>query len=280
MVGRQGLSVKDIDGRPAQMARSQCGDQRRFLHQRAARHIHENGPRFHPGQGGGIDQPARLVRQGRTKCHDIRLRQQVGKADRLAAFRRGAAAGVAKYRHPETVNGDPCKGPSDAAHAKNAQHLAGDLAPVVGMGAPCGPPPRAQIAVDLRIAPQKRCCRPDHMLGHRQRIGTGHIGHQHPGGGRLGQRNHVQPRAMPDQRPQASLAPDDPRRDGRAHHDDLGPGAFVGNGLRHRRAGDAEGAKCTKCRRHLRVERVGREDHRAAPSTDAPVAGASSSSDQ
>ena len=157
VISWQGLCVKHVNRRPAQMPRSKCRDQRLFDHHRPARHIDQNCPGAHPRKRCRIDQTARLVGQWRAECKDIRICEKSFQTDmRNPRGQPGAAAGMADHLHAKAALRHRRQRPPDGAHAQHTQHATRNFTSMVGMRPPGRPTRAAQVAVHLRVASQKR----------------------------------------------------------------------------------------------------------------------------
>jgi hypothetical protein len=83
VVGTRRLHGEDVQGRPRQVSRAQCVEQRRLVHQGGARGVHEERAGPHLGQLGGADQaPGALVHAG-VEADEVAAAQQRLQGHRL-----------------------------------------------------------------------------------------------------------------------------------------------------------------------------------------------------
>ena len=87
------LHGEDVEGRAGQMARVERGNERRLVHERTARAVHEDRALLHHRELRRADEVFRLCAARRMKGHDVGLREQLVQRDRrhaqfLCALRR------------------------------------------------------------------------------------------------------------------------------------------------------------------------------------------------
>ena len=98
------LHREDVEGRATQVARVERGDERRLVHERTARAVHENRALFHRGQLRGADEVFGLRAARRMQRHDVGLREQLVQRDRRHAQLLGA---LRRHERVEREERDP-----------------------------------------------------------------------------------------------------------------------------------------------------------------------------
>ncbi len=159
MIGLQRLGVEHIESGVADVAAGERGDQRGFVHQRAARGIDQDDARLHAGDAFGGQKAARFVVEREVHRYHIGARQQgVEIGERHA----GAARAIPADHFHAHAFADACDFAADAAEPDHAQGLAQQLHAFVR-----GPHAAAHLAVHARDVARGRHHQCNGMLGHR-----------------------------------------------------------------------------------------------------------------
>ena len=128
--GAQRLLIEDIDRRAGDLARAERCDQRRLIHDRAARGVDEPRRRLHQREIGGSDKTVRAGAQHEMDGEDVRLPEEIffrdvgGARGQRLLLRQVLAPGDDAHAEGEADAGDLR---ADIAEAEHAQGLAAQI---------------------------------------------------------------------------------------------------------------------------------------------------------
>jgi hypothetical protein len=182
--GEAGLVFVDVEPGGGDRPFPQRCHQRRLVHQRTPRRVHQHGVGRHACEGVGVDQVSRLGRRGTVDRHEVGPREQrvlpdeagVERAPRAAALSLGLAAAVHQDLAAEAETEGGRHAQADASGPDDADDPAVDRLSAVSQRIPALEAPLAREAVAFDDATRRREHQRDGDLGggvgeHSRRVG-------------------------------------------------------------------------------------------------------------